>query len=104
MAVFRVQDRAGRRLDEIYVYTRDTWGEEQAARYIRGLFERFEEIAARNIRWRPVPAEFGVDGFYCRYEHHYIYWRVLSDDTVGIVTVLHERMHQIDRFREDLPQ
>lgn len=104
MAVFRVQDRAGSRLDEIYVYTRDNWGEEQAARYIRGLFERFREIAARKIPWRPVQAEFGVDGFYCRYEHHYIYWRVLSDGAVGIVTVLHERMHQIDRFREDLPQ
>ncbi|TNE34256.1 MAG: type II toxin-antitoxin system RelE/ParE family toxin [Alphaproteobacteria bacterium] len=104
MAAFRVQDRAGRRLDEIYVYTRDNWGEEQAARYIRGLFERFDEIAARKVPWRPVPAEFGVDGFYCRYEHHYIYWRVLSDGTVGIVTVLHERMHQLDRFREDLPQ
>ena len=104
MAVFRVQDRAGRRLDAIYVYTRDTCGDEQAARYIRGLFERFDEIAARKIPWRPVPAEFGVDGFYCRYEHHYVYWRVLSDDAVGIVTVLHERMHQLDRFREDLPQ
>lgn len=104
MAVFRVQDRAGRRLDEIYVYTRDNWGTEHAAHYIRGLFERFDEIAARKIPWRPVPAEFGVDGFYCRYEHHYVYWRVLSDDAVGIVTVLHERMHQLDRFREDLPQ
>jgi len=104
MAVFRVQKRAGRRLNEIYVYTRDNWGKEQAALYIRGLFERFDEIAARKIPWRPIPAEFGVEGFYCRHEHHYIYWRVLSDGAVGIVTVLHERMHQLDRFREDLPQ
>jgi toxin ParE1/3/4 len=25
----------------------------------------------------------------------------LADGAVGIVTILHERMHQIDRFRED---
>jgi toxin ParE1/3/4 len=104
VAAFRIQDRAGRRLDEIYGYTRDNWGEEQAAHYIRDLFKRFEEIAVRKTAWRPVPAEFGVDGFYCRHEHHYIYWRVLSDGAVGIVTVLHERMHQLERFREDLPQ
>lgn len=103
MADFRVQGRAGRRLDEIYVYTRDHWGEDQAARYIRGLFERFDAIAARKVAWRVIPAEFGVDGFYCRHEHHYIYWRLLSDGTVGIVTVLHERMHQLDRFSEDVP-
>ena len=27
---------------------------------------------------------------------------VLADGTVGIVTILHERMHQIERFRDDL--
>jgi toxin ParE1/3/4 len=104
LATFRVQDRAGRRLDDIYVYTRDNWGEEQAARYISGLFERFGDIAARKVPWRAIPAEFGVDGFYCRHERHYIYWRLLSDGAVGIVTVLHERMQQGGRFREDVPQ
>ena len=41
MSGFRVQRAAGYRLDEIYVYTRDRWGEEQADRYINGLFARF---------------------------------------------------------------
>jgi toxin ParE1/3/4 len=104
VAGFRIQDRAGRRLDEIYVYTRDRWGDVQSDRYIRGLFERFDAIARRTTPWRAIPAEFGVDGFFSRFEHHYIYWRLLPDGTVGIVTVLHERMHQLDRFREDLPQ
>ena len=104
MTSFRVQDRAGHRLDEIYVYTRERWGDEQAERYIRGLFSCFEQIASREIPWRAIPPEFGVDGYFCRYEHHYIYWRVLSDGIVGIVTVLHERMHQHERFRDDMPQ
>ncbi|MDB5493894.1 MAG: parE1 [Phenylobacterium sp.] len=88
-------------MDEIFVYTRDTWGDDQAARYIRGLFAKFEDVAARRVPWRQIPAEFGVDGFLCRYEKHFIYWRVLDDGSVGIATVLHERMHQLDRFRED---
>jgi toxin ParE1/3/4 len=46
MSGFRVQHSAGHRLDEIYVYTRDQWGDAQAERYIRGMFARFEAIAA----------------------------------------------------------
>lgn len=102
MSGFRIQARAGYRIDEIYRYGRDTWGEAQAESYIRGLFQRFEAIAARRFPWRPIPAEFGVDGYVCRYERHFIYWKVLGDGAVGIVTVLHERMHRIARLREDL--
>ncbi|WP_235027149.1 hypothetical protein [Cognatazoarcus halotolerans] len=50
---------------------------------------------------RPIPAEFDIDGYFFRYERHFVYWRWLSNGDIGIVTILHERMHQIDRFRED---
>lgn len=96
-----IQESASHRLDDIFVYTRDAWGEAQAERYIRGLFERFEAITERRVVWQSIPAVFGVDGYICRYEHHFIYWKVLSGGGVGIVTILHERMHQIDRIRED---
>jgi toxin ParE1/3/4 len=99
---YRVQPGAGDRLDEIFVYTRDRWGEAQAERYITGLFARLAAIAAREFPWRAIPAEFGVRGFFCRYEQHVIDWKVLADDTVGIVTLLHERMHQIERLKDDL--
>jgi len=41
-----------------------------------------------------------VDGFFFRYERHFVYWRRLSNGDVGIVTILHERMHQMERFRD----
>ncbi|WP_210207499.1 hypothetical protein [Microvirga aerophila] len=50
---------------------------------------------------RPVPAEFGVDGYFFRYEWHFVGWWTPSNNDIGIVTILHERMHQIDRFRDD---
>lgn len=102
MSGYRVQRIAGHRIDEIYVYTREHWGEAQATRYVEGLFAKFAAIAAREFPWRAVPADFGVSGFVCRYEHHYVYWKLLGDGTIGIVTILHERMHQIDRFKGDL--
>ncbi len=100
MAV-RVQEAASHRIDEIYRYTRDRWGAEQAGRYITGLFEAFERIDSRGVASRPIPAAFGVEGYCFRYERHVVYWRRLSDGDIGIVTILHKRMHQIERFRED---
>lgn len=101
MAVVRVQEAASHRLDEIYRYTRDRWGTEQADCYITGLFETFDKIETHGIMSRPIPAEFGIDGYFFRYKRHFVYWRRLSNGDIGIVTILHERMHQIDRFREE---
>jgi len=100
MSGYRILDAAGHRIDEIYLYTLDKWGEAQADHYIRGLFARFADIAARDFPWRSIPAEFGVEGYVCRYEKHFIYWKLLADGAIGIVTVLHERMYQIERFRD----
>ena len=101
MGAVRVQEAASLRLDDIYRFTRDRWGSEQADRYITGLFQAFEKIETHGVKSRPVPAEFGVEGFVFRYERHFVYWRRLSNDDIGIVTILHERMHQIERFRDD---
>ena len=101
MTAVRVQEAASHRLDEIYRYTRDRWGTEQADRYITGLFEAFDAIEAHGVMSRPVPAAFGIEGYVFRYERHFVYWQRLSNGDIGIVTILHERMHQIDRFRED---
>ena len=101
MAEVRVQRAASHRLDEIYRYTRNRWGEAQADRYITGLFAAFEEIESHGVLSRPIPATFGVNGYVFRYERHFVYWRRLENGDIGIVTILHERMHQIERFRED---
>jgi plasmid stabilization system protein ParE len=97
----RIQEAASLRLDDIYRYTRDRWGDAQADRYITGMFEAFEMIEKHRSSSKPVPAEFGVDGYCFRYEKHFVYWRWLLNGDIGVVTILHERMHQIDRFRGD---
>ena len=101
MTVVRVQGSAALRIDEIYRYSRERWGEARADAYITGLFDALERIAAGGVASRPVPAQFGVKGFLFRYRKHFVYWKWLSNGDIGIVTVLHERMHQIERFRED---
>jgi plasmid stabilization system protein ParE len=97
----RIAEAASQRLDDIYRYTRDRWGDEQADRYITGMFEAFAQIASHGVLSKPIPAEFEVDGFFFRYQRHFVYWRRLANGDVGIFTILHERMHQIDRLRDD---
>jgi len=98
----RVQKAASLRLDEIYHYTRARWGSEHADRYITDLFAAFEQIESHSAASRLIPAEFGVEGFYFRHAHHFVYWQRLSNGDVGIVTILNKRMHLLDRFRDDL--
>lgn len=102
MSAFRIQTAARARLAEILAYGEQQWGRAAAEEYVRGLFEAFQSIADRKVLWRTIPAEFEVDGFYRRYKHHYIYFKVLTGGDVGIATVLHERMHLGDRLREDV--
>jgi len=99
MAVL-IQEAAGFRLDEIFRYTREKWGTDQAEKYVSGIFQAFEQIEVKAFKSTPVPAEFGVDGYFFRYESHFVYWRRLSSGDIGIVTILHQRMHQIERFKE----
>lgn len=101
MTQVRIQEAASWRLDEIYRYTREHWGETQADRYIKSLFDSFEMIESRGVISYPVPAEFGVQGFFYRHEKHFVYWRRLPNGDIGIVTLLHERMHLIERFQDD---
>jgi toxin ParE1/3/4 len=65
------------------------------------LFDAFGKIEKHEVFSRPIPAEFCVDGFFFQYQKHFVYWKYLPSGTVGIVTILHERMHQIERFKKD---
>lgn len=101
MAKVRIQERAALRIDDIFRFTLERWGEDQAERYIVGLFDAFEKIQTGGVSSRPVPAAFGINGFFFRYERHFVYWRRLDNGDIGIATILHERMHQIDRFKDE---
>lgn len=86
----RVLEAASLRLDDIYRYALDRWGEAQVDRYTTGMFTAFEQIDTRGVMSRPVPAEFAVEGYIFRHERHFVYWRRLSNGDIGIVTIRHD--------------
>lgn len=105
MTGYRIQETAVAQIEDIYIYTAQTWGDTQADTYVRGLHAMFDDIAARRVIWRSVPAIVRVSGYVRRYRHHFVYWREMEAEWIGIVAVLHERMHQSARleqlFRDD---
>lgn len=98
MTAYFLEPGADRALDEIYEYTAANWGEDQADAYLSGLFGFFAEVASKKVIWRALPAEFGVAGYFGKFQHHFVYWKEMRSGHIGIVAILHERMHQIDRI------
>ena len=63
MTAVRVEEAASHRIDENCRDARARRGEAQAEVCITGLFDAFPRIANREVLSRPIPAEFGVEGF-----------------------------------------
>jgi len=82
-------------LEQIWDYTRDRWGADQAEQYLRELQRAVEGVAANpqigrqcdEIRpgYRKVAAG-----------SHTLFYRVNADDVVDVIRVLHQRM-DVDR-------
>ncbi len=96
--IFKV---ARRRIIEIWHYTDQTWGEKQADKYVRGLYNAFEKASSNRYSWRKVEHEDIKGIFFVRYQHHFIFFRELSKGALGIVNVLHENMDIPNRLKED---
>src|SRR5690606_30926683 len=96
-----IQAAASARLEEIYRYTVERFGLAQADRYLNGAFALFEDIAEKRVRWRRIPGEFGVEGYFTRYRSHFVFWKPRSDGEVAIVAILHQRMDLARRLQED---
>ncbi len=92
---------ARERLLQIWDYTERKWGEEQADVYVRGLVAAAHDLRRQRIHWRPVCGDRFPGVWFIRHEHHYLFFRELSDDGIGIISILHENMDLPARLRED---
>ena len=95
-ATYRVHERAQADLEEIWLYSVEQWGVEQADRYIENLVSRFEWLAAH-----PLLGKARDDikaGYFCYPEGRHLIFYVLHDEEVEIIGVLHQRMDIIEHF------
>jgi len=77
-------------------YTREQWGSQQAARYVRDLEQAMAALAAGDPPHRDV-SDLGPGLRVRRCQHHHIFCRLQEGKRPQIVAVLHERMDLITR-------
>ncbi len=49
-----------------------------------------------------VPADVKQEAFFSRYGHHYVFFRMLDNGDLGVMSILHERMDLPVRLKDDL--
>jgi len=88
---YKIKKAALADLREIAVYTRKTWGKEQEAVYMKGIFTCFERIAKRQTHNRDLSSIIPECVMH-KISHHLIIFRWLEDGRPEIIRVLHEKM------------
>lgn len=88
--IIRYADAVKLQLIEIWNYSRRTWGDERADRYVRNIDAQVRAVAEGRRRSRPCPhvaPGFGV----VRSGSHSIYVK-LNGDVLYVAAILHQRM------------
>jgi len=77
-------------LINIWQYSFETWGKEQANAYLLGLNDMLQQTS--EMPTLGVSANHVLEGVFKRpYRHHMIYYRY-TDETLLVLRVAHERM------------
>ena len=92
MAKYHLTNKAVEDLSDIWEYTVDTWSERQADDYYNMLIASFQKIAENpqlfGLKYEEI-AE-GLHGY--RANKHIIFYRILADEDILIIRILHQRM------------
>ncbi|MDE1159444.1 MAG: type II toxin-antitoxin system RelE/ParE family toxin [Neorhizobium sp.] len=86
---YRLTPRAKRDLEDIWLYTVDTWSADKAEDYHAGLIAAFARLAAGKSRGRR--SDVRVDYWKYRVGSHVVFYK-LTEDGIEVVRILHERM------------
>jgi toxin ParE1/3/4 len=99
---YKIYKTAREQIIKIWRYTEEKWGEKQANKYIRELYESLREKSLEPQLWRIVNYKNITGVFYYKYKKHFVFFRKLSNDSVGVINILHERVSIPERLLEDL--
>ncbi len=93
--------------DEIWHYTYQQWGMQQADKYIDGLHAVLQTVAEnlKHSKVRALPPEVTTGVFFVHHGKHYVFFRQAADhlpERIQVLTILHDSMDIPARVKEDL--
>jgi len=99
MHSFQLTEKAIKDLTEIWNYTFDTWSETQADKYYGELIEFCQTLAEEPEKGRSytqlIPKLKGA-----KINRHIIFYRTITENTIEIERILHERMDLKSRLEK----
>lgn len=95
MALYTLIAQADHDLSEIWSYTAERWGIEQASRYLRLIDKAYIRLAKGDLPNKPINGDSLLR--MVRVEQHYIFY--LAKATPLVVRVLHVRMDYLARLQ-----
>jgi len=99
MANYEFTLAAEQDLMDIWQYTYETGGPEQADKYLDQLGDCFDAIGSRRAPPRSLP-QLPDEVCVHRCQHHYIFWTFI--DRSIIIAILHEKMDIVRRLANRL--
>lgn len=99
MAKYRFTKKAVSDLNEIWSYTIKIWSEKQAEKYYQIIIQACSEIAKDPGKGKEYNEVYrGLKGK--KTSKHIIFYREISEKTVEITRILHERMDLKSRLKK----
>ncbi|MDX9852768.1 MAG: type II toxin-antitoxin system RelE/ParE family toxin [Tenuifilaceae bacterium] len=99
MAKFRLTNKAVYDLTQIWNYTVDKWSEKQADKYYLMLIDNCNEVACNpELGKNYLGVTENLLGF--KAGRHIIFYRIIEEDEVEIIRILHEQMDLKNRIIE----
>ena len=99
MTRYKFTKKAVEDLSELWEYTRKIWSENQAEKYYKLIIQACYELAKDPQRGKEYseiyPALKGMNT-----TKHIIFYRILSDSSIEITRILHERMDLKRRLKK----
>ncbi|MBX2899388.1 MAG: type II toxin-antitoxin system RelE/ParE family toxin [Cyclobacteriaceae bacterium] len=99
MAKYRFTKKAVGDLTHIWNYTVNVWSENQAERYYRQLLTFCKEVASNPHLGKSYDG-VAKNLFGLRANYHIIFYRVIKENEIEIVRILHERMDLKNRISD----
>lgn len=90
MADYVLSNAAGADLDDIYVYSFETFGEARADAYFLSLRDALQTLAEKPRMGRDTSALY--DGLLRHHHARHVVYYLIEDDGIFVVRVLHDAM------------
>ena len=97
--IYEISEKANEDFNDIWLYTFETWSQEQADRYYNLILDEIEYIAENFESGKSM--EHLRKGYRAtKVKSHIIFYRKSKRDTVEIIRVLHQRMDIENRLND----